>query len=341
MCRLRPVRVLVISVIWAALPGIIFISSTEAQSVPELMDNTPGAHWNSDACSGFRILFNNKPLSEYKKFTREEALRLAGEVQTSQPDWKKYLPCCPENIDLVNNRDWVIANTCLGVDLRECFHLNALNCVRSKNFSGKDEHGQQCCYDLRGDLIRRGSAAGTPDYFSPNCPFAGPHEKYDVWTWTKLSLNEYHAVWTPNQGCNSAFRVKVRGTIDWTNAHLWVRKGDVIRFSDAKGTVVWGENGSSSGPSGLEVIKESLFSFATDLPRIIAPPGSLIAMIYLGGIPEQETYRLAEELQTKPFLVGRGADYEMLKDGLLFLGVNDVNPANNSGSFDVELRRMR
>lgn len=326
----------------------ILVTTASAQSVADAMDNTPGAYWNRDSCKGFRTWFN-RPFSDYKKFTREDALRTTKEVQTKTPNWKKYLPCCPEKISEARSRDWELSNEyldqdieeSLGFGLLECFHLNAVNCIRSKKYSGGDRPGQQCCYNSRGDLITKGLGAGTPDYFAPGSSNK-LHEKFDVWTWTKLSHNEYQSVWTPNQGCSSPFRVVVEGNIDWTYTYLWVKKGDTVRFSDAKGTVTWGANGSSSGPNGSKIVAESAIGFTLAPPKMLdAPTGSLIGMIYFGDIPAKGEFLLDEELISKPIFIGTGGDIEVLKDGLLFLGVNDGFVGNNSGNFDIEITRIR
>ncbi len=60
-------------------------------------------------------------------------------------------------------------------------------------------HGQQCCYDAKGQLINQGPGAGTPDVWSP-VSHVLEHQVEDVLPWLNLGWQVYNLAWVPNQG---------------------------------------------------------------------------------------------------------------------------------------------
>jgi len=101
----------------------------------------------------------------------------------------------------------------------------------------------------------------------------------------------------------------------WTNSGFVVKKGQVIRIT-ANGTVSLGA-GRTSAPSGLADVEDP-----NKLLKAV-PTGALIAVIgddnndfiYVGG--------------SREFTAGR--------DGTLYLGVNEGNLNDNTGSFDAKI----
>lgn len=317
-----------------ALFSNIFLLFTFAQSPADTINKIPGALWNRESCG---LIPNLNPYIAAS--SREKAVEIMNELATNDPKWTSYLPCCPDRIDEALSHDWEISN-----DYLDCFHLNAANCIRQKRVA-EDGAGQQCCYHISGELLTDGTGAGTPDYYGPsdNWIVDLDHLEYDVAPWTQLSLNEYHSVWKPNQGCSSPFRVIVDSSIDWIYTYLWLKEGDLVQFSDVQGEVIWSENGSSSGPEGADILAESLLGWllvSTKLPY--APTGSLIGMIYTNiKLPKGETFWLESDFMTEPFYIGSGTSIRIITSGLLFLGVNDGFIEDNVGSFDVAISRIR
>ena len=114
------------------------------------------------------------------------------------------------------------------------------------------------------------------------------------------------------------FQINVKVRADnssngWTNSGLVVRRGQRLRIS-ASGRVSLGNNRYST-PDGVPNI--------TDRDKLMrnSPTGGLIAVI---GDDNDDF-----------IFVGRGRDFVAQRDGVLFLGVNEGNLGDNSGTYDV------
>jgi hypothetical protein len=114
------------------------------------------------------------------------------------------------------------------------------------------------------------------------------------------------------------FQINVKVRADntnngWTNSGLVVRRGQRLRIT-ASGRVSLG-NGRFSTPEGLPNVPDR------DKLMRNQPTGGLIAVI---GDDNDEF-----------IFVGRNRDFVAQRDGVLFLGVNEGNLSDNSGTFDV------
>jgi hypothetical protein len=101
----------------------------------------------------------------------------------------------------------------------------------------------------------------------------------------------------------------------WTNSGWVVRKGQKIRISGS-GQVSIGR-GKTTGPSGLYDLEDS------DKLLKSVPTGALIAVI--GDDNNEFIY------------VGAEREFTAARDGALFLGLNEGNLNDNSGSFEVKV----
>jgi len=117
---------------------------------------------------------------------------------------------------------------------------------------------------------------------------------------------------------NPSFQINVRVRADnasngWTNSGLVVRRGQRLKIS-ASGRVSLGQNRFTTA-DGLPNI--------TDRDKLMrnSPTGGLIAVI---GDDNDDF-----------IFIGRGHDFVAQRDGVLFLGVNEGNLADNTGAFDV------
>lgn len=122
----------------------------------------------------------------------------------------------------------------------------------------------------------------------------------------------------PQQSNPTFFQINVKVRADnssngWTNSGLVVRRGQRLRIS-ASGRVSLGANRYST-PDGVPNI--------TDRDKLMRnqPTGGLIAVI---GDDNDDF-----------IFVGRGRDFVAQRDGVLFLGVNEGNLGDNSGTYDV------
>jgi hypothetical protein len=111
--------------------------------------------------------------------------------------------------------------------------------------------------------------------------------------------------------------IRVEANQSWTDTGLMVRAGERISFT-ANGTITVIQ-GQTTGPDGQRDSGPS-----TAFPVRAMPVGGLIARV--GNSPA--------------FAIGSSrAAIEMPAAGRLFLGVNDDHHADNSGAFDVQIRR--
>jgi len=117
---------------------------------------------------------------------------------------------------------------------------------------------------------------------------------------------------------NPSFQINVRVRADnasngWTNSGLVVRRGQRLKIS-ASGRVSLGLNRFATA-DGLANV--------TDRDKLMRnqPTGGLIAVI---GDDNDDF-----------IFIGRGHDFVAQRDGVLFLGVNEGNLADNTGAFDV------
>jgi hypothetical protein len=125
---------------------------------------------------------------------------------------------------------------------------------------------------------------------------------------------------TEPSGSNSPtfFTIKVAVRADnanngWTNSGLVVRKGQRLRIS-ASGRVSLGR-GRFSTPAGVSSIPDN------DKLMRNEPTGSLIAVI---GDDNDDF-----------ILIGTRRDFVAQRDGVLFLGVNEGDLADNTGNYDI------
>jgi hypothetical protein len=114
------------------------------------------------------------------------------------------------------------------------------------------------------------------------------------------------------------FNIKVAVRADnanngWTNSGLVVRKGQRLRIS-ASGRVSLG-NGRFSTPGGIPTISDNEKLMRTE------PTGALIAVI---GDDNDDFV-----------LIGTRRDFVAQRDGVLFLGVNEGNLNDNTGTYDI------
>jgi len=121
---------------------------------------------------------------------------------------------------------------------------------------------------------------------------------------------------TPNNPAFFKINIKVRAdnaSNGWTNSGLVVRRGQRLRIT-ASGRVSLG-SGKFSTPDGVVNLPDR------DKLMRNQPTGGLIAVI---GDDNDDF-----------IFIGHNHDFVAQKDGVLFLGVNEGNLADNSGTFDV------
>ena len=122
----------------------------------------------------------------------------------------------------------------------------------------------------------------------------------------------------PSAGSPAFFPINVRVRADnaangWTNTGLVVRRGQRLRIS-ASGRVLLG-GGRYSTPTGLPNDP------GTDKLMRNEPTGGLVAVI---GDDNDDF-----------IFIGSRREFTAQRDGVLFLGVNEGNLANNSGAYDA------
>ena len=160
-----------------------------------------------------------------------------------------------------------------------------------------------------------GSTGGPSDDTGPS----NTQPSYQPPSNTQPSYQPPPTAGNPVSGPNtSSFQVNVRVRGDnasngWTNSGLVVRRGQRLRIT-ASGRVSLGNNRYAT-PDGLPNIPDR------DKLMRNQPTGGLIAVI--GDDNDDFVF------------VGHSRDFVAQRDGVLFLGVNEGNLSDNSGTFDV------
>lgn len=124
---------------------------------------------------------------------------------------------------------------------------------------------------------------------------------------------------SPRDSAGDVKVVTVSPTLDWTNTYIAIERGDVVEV-DASGRVFLDLSGRASGPEGIS---------AADPGKLLAdrPTGALIAVV---GVDNNDFI----------FLGAKGR-FTAERSGLLFLGINEEQLANNSGGYTARVRVIK
>ena len=121
--------------------------------------------------------------------------------------------------------------------------------------------------------------------------------------------------------------INVPGNSRGVDAGIDVRAGDQITFT-ATGTIIAGQRAGQTGPDGAR--SSGFGSVVNSRPVPTAGVGALIGFI-----------RTSTGQSSQPFLIGSQQTYSVPADGRLYLGINDDNFNDNSGSFSVRISLNR
>jgi hypothetical protein len=145
-------------------------------------------------------------------------LNYARSLDTIYPGWLGVLPACPcTDADAkADPSTWAGPGGC-----PPDYHPGAVTGYRSvKSYQSNPgtNHGQQCCYDAKGNLITEGAAAGTPDITqapagaretlsgvttdAPGPLSVASHYNTDVLPFDMLGWEIYNRYWKPNNANN-------------------------------------------------------------------------------------------------------------------------------------------
>jgi hypothetical protein len=191
--------------------------------------------------------------------------------------------------------------------------------VESIEFDGASAAGGTMGGDNTGDDTASANTSRTP----PSTARPAPVETRPTPTDTRPSLggaNDNGARPSGTQTQPPFFQINVRVRADntangWTNTGLVVRRGQRLRIT-ASGRVSLG-GGQFSTPTGLPRVND-----ANKLMRN-EPTGGLIAVI---GDDNDDF-----------IFVGSNRELVAARDGILFLGINEGNLNDNTGSFDTTI----
>lgn len=116
----------------------------------------------------------------------------------------------------------------------------------------------------------------------------------------------------------SSAGIAVRAAQGWTSTGLTVRKGEMLTFTTTGRVQLSPDANDVASAAGSMTGR-----YAADAPIPRSLAGALIGRIGNG----------------QPFGIGNQASIQAPADGLLYLGVNDDNLADNQGEFRVEITR--
>ncbi len=161
-------------------------------------------------------------------------------------------------------------------------------------------------------------SAGAPATASDNEPVAPPRNQPSNTQPTYVPPPTAGPPASGNSTNPQFFQINVKVRADntsngWTNTGLVVRRGQRLRIN-ASGRVSLGP-GRFSAPDGLPNVPDR------DKLMRNQPTGGLIAVIG----DDNDNF----------IFIGKNRDFVAQRDGVLFLGVNEGNLSDNSGSFDV------
>lgn len=134
---------------------------------------------------------------------------------------------------------------------------------------------------------------------------------------TALGAGSTPATAPPAGARQTRVELEIPADQEWTDTGLDVLKGDTIRIS-AEGTIHY----TSSKTCGPEGGKREWKDLLRGLPVNDAGRGALIG-------------KMGESGTVRAFFVGDRAEFVAERNGRIFLGINDDNYGNNSGSFKV------
>jgi hypothetical protein len=119
---------------------------------------------------------------------------------------------------------------------------------------------------------------------------------------------------------STARTLEIPTTQVWTDTHVDCATGDLLDLTASGIAMHEQSSGGAIDPTGL-----------TD---------PIFHQYNVPGLPDVNTASLIGSLdQQEPFYVGTGTTYACLRDGRLFLGINDVGVANNTGSWVATIKR--
>jgi hypothetical protein len=174
-------------------------------------------------------------------------------------------------------------------------------------------------FDSNGNSASQDNGNSQTSQQPSNPPYQPPANQQPVNQTTQPSNPQPTNTSTQPANPNPQFfpvNVKVRGdnaSNGWTNSGLVVRRGQRLRIS-ATGRVSLGA-GRMTTPDGLPNVPDR------DKLMRTQPTGGLICVI--GDDNDDFVF------------IGHSLDFVAKRDGVLFLGVNEGNLADNSGTFDV------
>lgn len=116
------------------------------------------------------------------------------------------------------------------------------------------------------------------------------------------------------------YEFNIPANSDWVDTKIDLLNGDTLRIR-AEGTIHY-TSSKTCGPAGG---KRTWRDMVRALPVNDQGRGALIGLVGQAGT-------------ATPFFVGEEAEFQVSKSGRLFLGINDDNHGNNSGSFRVHVK---
>ena len=152
------------------------------------------------------------------------------------------------------------------------------------------------------------ASSGYDPYYNPYNPNQNVYGNYDP------QYDQYGQYGQPSYGSARTVTIPVNQT--WSNSGIDVRRGDVIHFR-ASGNVTLSQNPGDYGtPAGANDGR-----MAGNSPLRGVTGGILIGRVG----------------NSQPFVIGAESDVTMPANGRLYLGVNDDDVRDNTGSFVVEM----
>lgn len=348
-----------------SLPVLLMCIST-----PALLSPSSAIDWAKEKKTNeeeARKLFPT--VEDARKFARGQQGTYVGSTWP-QKRWYDYLPPCPDREADIDPDEWQQETH----GLLAYYHSDAASYRAKRHFRAANQeglgshwHGQQACY--RGGVLitdPNDPGAGSPDFVGPGGLVSlttlgtilrtrDSHFGRDIAPWEVLGFKEYNRYWRTQGGTAAAFNVLVGRSVSdfvdgshpkrggdelekrgWRDTLLNVNIGDVILFH-SEGVVVWGQLDENEkcdadgdpATEGRRLLREILAPRPFSKERIGALMGAVVSDDALPAPNKMPGFKIGNQLS-----------YTVRENGRLWIGINDSMPSNNSGYFNVEIRRV-
>jgi hypothetical protein len=196
------------------------------------------------------------------------------------------------------------------------------------------QHGQQCCYDAQGNLLRMGNSRGTPDLHNTIFALGDGHRTLDVFAFHLLQPYEYFRFWKPNEGEDAVrnaatFSIGYMGRVprDPLGGGMAVRRGEVVRVD------AWGSRsfrlGASRGWLDVTATPAGAVNSLGAVPELACPWLSVVGVVFATRYPHE---------RLESHCIGVGSEVTIANDGQFGVLINAATHTSDGRRINQDYR---